>query len=1259
MTTFGVESIEWFKDWRKLRPLMMIRIKPESIYALRDSSGVRFTELMDELIRHSVSVSGVSQDGVSTNMRVNYPDGGVDTEVKSPLVTDKRGYFGAKTAWQYKAAREKDYAKKKIQDEILNPSKEYLRGLLKDGYAYRICIADNAPAKRKTQIEKWADEAIQKFAPGAPPCKVLFADDIVAWVNSFPGIAARINGADLSDFLHFESWKRNARSTTETFISTPESDVIVKMVQNHVRWTTAPSTARLTVSGDAGVGKTRTVFEAIASLPEMSPLVIYVADESKALERATAAVNDGEQYVVIVADECRDRAASQLESMLQGNESRVRLVTIDNALERMDATDLRLQKVSATTLEKIVEANFPHIDPDRRYRYCNLAEGSLRFAIVLCQNDALMQQEGNLSEALRDATHYLNRYFGAGRAFDDLDRTALEVISLVERCGVFGGVGAELEALCAMVSVDVSQIRDRLTRMQKTNGLVGRAGAYLYVTPKPVATACFHRAWNRWFEHDLKYRLDQFPKDLRPALLARLQHAPEGVGKVVNDYFRRWVISNGPGIFKSDDDTEQLLLLVRSAPDQMIGRLAQLVRAATAEQLAPGFGSGRRRLVVELTQIASFPQWFEAAESMLYRLALDESEPDLGNNATKLWSQLFSIIGPVATSFSDRFSVLSTRVRSDDAKERLLCVSALSEILHESSIRMMSASTYGQRIAPNSWRPQTWDEYFEYVREAIRALSELCGDPNDEVRSKAVPTLVSSVRSLIFRGILGPAKEGAAAMPEHVRPVLRADLREFLLLNNSEHSPHSEEEKGQRAHFVEAWIEELAPSSLHDQIVEEIGPDSWDHHLEQGEWEARIRRLALRLVNSPDEFKQELPWLSSPSAKSAVEFGIDIGKFDDVGAYLDLITSAAVEARSPNLVRGYFVGLARMLDGAKKSDQREVLRQRANEILDEIWEKDRMLAFHAMTPAGDFLRAFERTIQAILEGKLAPGYLQVFQAWNGPVHTSDSETRIATETLLECSRSGDSTSATLGIDFLVYLLLRQKPENRTAFLQAVYGDTQLDVLFSLFEEVARVSDKVSAYFGQMFNHALPANRERAVGVVMKMLERNSYEITEAGEGLVHTVAQIDPVSVMERVGELLLREHSSLTFFLRHFPLVSIPDDVVTGWLAQHQLAGARTIARHLPRPFLSDGVSSLHPLTWYVLERFGDDDQVFANWVSGMTNGQVFAGSIADWVERRAGQAEPFLTHPIKAVRRWAEGEVLFASDNVGSFRRRDEEGY
>ena len=180
------------------------------------------------------------------------------------------------------------------------------------------------------------------------------------------------------------------------------------------------------------------MFEAIAALPEVAPLVLYTDDEDKALDLARAMANNQNLYAVIVADECLDATAFQLAKTLQGVEHRVRLVTIDNALERADKSELRLNRMSTSTVEKIVEANFPDIDQSRRYRYCQLAEGYLRFAIFLCDHDDLIVQQGHLGELLSDTKSYLGTLFGRDGPFEEADFEALMVISLVERCGVIG-----------------------------------------------------------------------------------------------------------------------------------------------------------------------------------------------------------------------------------------------------------------------------------------------------------------------------------------------------------------------------------------------------------------------------------------------------------------------------------------------------------------------------------------------------------------------------------------------------------------------------------------------------------------------------------------------------------------------------------------------------------------------------------------------------------------------------------------------------
>src|SRR6185312_6889623 len=163
----------------------MIRIAPEHIYVLRNSTGKPFTDLLDRLIRCYAWTVGIPPSAVRDNPRTNYPDGGVDTQV-TVGAPDPWGYFCGPSTWQYKAAALKDLTESKVKGEISGDSKDYVRSLLNEGYAYRMCIADDGPAEKKTEIKTLLDAEIEKVNLAAPKSIVLFASDVVAWVNTFP-----------------------------------------------------------------------------------------------------------------------------------------------------------------------------------------------------------------------------------------------------------------------------------------------------------------------------------------------------------------------------------------------------------------------------------------------------------------------------------------------------------------------------------------------------------------------------------------------------------------------------------------------------------------------------------------------------------------------------------------------------------------------------------------------------------------------------------------------------------------------------------------------------------------------------------------------------------------------------------------------------------------------------------------------------------------------------------------------------------------
>jgi hypothetical protein len=279
-------------------------------------------------------------------------------------------------------------------------------------------------------------------------------------------------------------------------------------------------------------------------------------------------------------------------------------------------------------------------------------------------------------------------------------------------------------------------------------------------------------------------------------------------------------------------------------------------------------------------------------------------------------------------------------------------------------------------------------------------------------------------------------------------------------------------------------------------------------------------------------------------------------------------------------------------------------------------------------------------------------------AWNGPRHTSPAEASLAAQTLLQAALAGDDDAADTGIEFIVFLLMRVGDSvEKLVWLQTVFKDESLNVIFGLLEQATQKSKKLSYWFPQIFARILPANPDRATSILIQMMQSDSYETSQTAAGLFASVAAVRPQRLMEGIGEAVLSKERNLNFLFRKYPIVLLPEDVLIEWLERHGLEGARLLARHVPAPFIGTNGPELHPVTRFILENYGNDEMVFASWFAGMHSGGAFAGSIADHMEQRATRAEPFLNFPIEAVRRWALAEIKFANENAESFRMSEEE--
>jgi hypothetical protein len=726
------------------------------------------------------------------------------------------------------------------------------------------------------------------------------------------------------------------------------------------------------------------------------------------------------------------------------------------------------------------------------------------------------------------------------------------------------------------------------------------------------------------------------------------------VGRVVTAYFRNWLVSRGAAVFLSEADTEQLLLLVRADPDKMLSRLRDLVMEATPEQLKPGHDRGRRWLVSELTEIARFPQWFAIAEEMLFRLALNESEPGLGNNATKVWTALFGINGSsLATPFPDRLKILQTRASDKDARIRELCVAALDEAIDDKAIHLISQRGFGRRVTPSSWHPKTWDEYYGYLKDCLDLMRFLIGDEDPTVSAKASTAFVEGIRHALFRNILEPAKEGAGDIPEAVRPLLRAKLRELLVLHANGHTRDDGSDQEKKMAFIRAWVNELAPTRLHDQMVEELGASSLSHYLEETQWNERLDALTRKLLNEDGALESEIAWINSPAAASAVDLGVRIGRLDPDLRHLDRIAETGIGSDRPQLLRGYFVGVSEIF----ANSQNEQLRVRCNMVLDELWRKNVGFAYDAMLPSGDFLGSFDRVLAAVRAKQLPAAAMRALAAWNGPRHTSPAEAKEASEVLLAASREGDKDAASTALEFIHFSLMRKQEDDSSSLLIGMFDDENLETVFGLLEESSKDKGNPSHWFAHLFQLALPSNLGRAFGIAISMLSTGGYEASQAASGLFHTMAETDPKLLMDALGETLLNQKKNINFAFRKVGLGVIPEAIVIEWLKSHGVEGARALARHVIAPYVGTNGPELNSVTAYLMENFGEDEKVFSSFVSGIHGGGVRTGPISTWMQQEVDLAEQFANYPIPSIRKWARIEIEFGTKQVAEFREREEE--
>ncbi len=421
---------------------------------------------------------------------------------------------------------------------------------------------------------------------------------------------------------------------------------------------------------------------------------------------------------------------------------------------------------------------------------------------------------------------------------------------------------------------------------------------------------------------------------------------------------------------------------------------------------------------------------------------------------------------------------------------------------------------------------------------------------------------------------------------------------------------------------VAAWLAALTPSDFVSRLKATIGKDPWHHSMRQELHcvPSEIMPLAEELIGDPGKLEAVLPYLNSAAAASASQLGDAVARLDREGFYLDRILGAASKSGFYGFAGGYFGRLWM----AHPEHAGRLIRW-----LDQMEADTPELAYSLGLSAPGINRPLERTLRMIGDGKISVHSLRNFVFLD---QMSSGELKKVLDVLVQ---AGDPQSLFIAVDFIGHWFDRGRLDSEPETLAAIW---------SVLKASAPIEDRADYWWVRLVQRLAKTDPDQASDVAILAMTGEDLEKENGAWSVLHTVAEAQPDIVMQKVGLVLLDPDREWRLRAARGSglFQSLPLESVQRWLATAGIEGARSIAHHLEPPSVDgEGRPVVPPLTEFVLARWGHDERVFSRFAASTHHMQMYGGDIATTHKREAEHARPFLSHPIPAIRLWAEYEV------------------
>lgn len=865
----------------------------------------------------------IAQHLVSVPSNVNVSDGGLDAKIISASHSAASFIPQGDSGFQIKAVQASQFGQQKCREELYlgedtsRDLKPGIQRLLANGGKYFLVIFDSLSDRMREERKNGIEEELVKHGYSQDNFEIIDVDQLTEMGGAFPAVVSYVNN-DTSFGEALSTWStRNEIMKPAHYYPDTERTSVIEEIRTKLR--SSENTKVIRVVGLSGLGKTRTVYEALAT-DEFQSQVLY----TEAARFVTSPLfgrlqSDHGLHTILAVDECDLEQHRRLVSAFGSKGDRISIISISNDFGSV-ASPTILQTV--TQLEKtklkellIEERNLPQDIADRLAEF---ADGYPGIADLLADSYA---NEAQQSDFIQISDQSLINRLIAGNddpnsSHSQLTKQVLTAISVFSKIGFNGQKPRlELQWLCNYFHIREDQFRQVVEEQRRRNLIEG--DYYISLRAFMLRVTLFVEWWQtRGFDQTtFNEFLESIPEEMRSSLIDRLiDNIPYLGATARGQSFIKQVLSD-TGLFADESllgtrlGAAFFLKLTEADARSGLGYLKRTVGCWSKEKLLQ-FNTGRQEVVWALEKITVWNEHFADGAQLLLKLGSAENAR-ASNNATGTFADLFSPapgrVAPTEASLSARFPVLQKAFNSSENDEVKVAIAAIEKALETDNFtRAVGAEYQGFRKEPDFWRPKTNQEFIDYFSQvwqlSISRLSSLEHDNQEKLVSVLVDQSGGLLR-FIPDMVLESLKQIGEASLENKKKVIEALTR--ILHYQSKGLPADLKAK------IETLKQELIGNDFNSQIKRYAGMQLFeDEYDEDGNptnvREQKVAELAAQAIANPNLLEPELAWLTTGEAQNGYEFGYHLGALDDKSSLFPRILET-MKANGKSAT-DYFVG---------------------------------------------------------------------------------------------------------------------------------------------------------------------------------------------------------------------------------------------------------------------------------------------------------------------------------------------------------------